>query len=82
MGGGGGGRRNCICLFGEMCSGGGSDAEKRSNHQNKRFFMNNSVEALIPFNEGYQSLLKVHVPFFRVGEKLGLSPTEGIFFEM
>ena len=44
--------------------------------------MNNSVEALIPFNEGYQSLLKVHVPFFSVGEKLGLSPKEGIFFEM
>ena len=36
--------------------------------------MNNSVEALISFNEGHQSLLKVQVPFFNVGEKLVLSP--------
>ena len=35
--------------------------EKWGDHQNKKFFGNNSVEALIPFNEGHQDLLKLHV---------------------
>ena len=35
--------------------------EKWGNHQNKKLFVNNSVEALIPFNEGHQGLLKLHV---------------------
>ena len=39
--------------------------------------MNNSVEALIPFNEGYQSLLKVHVPFFSVGGNWGYLQKRG-----
>ena len=41
---------------------GGSNAGKWVDHQKKKFFMNNSVEALIPFNEGYQGPLKLHVP--------------------
>ena len=39
---------------------GGSNAENCGDHPNK-FCMNNSVEALIPFNEGHQGLLKLHV---------------------
>ena len=35
--------------------------EKWGDHQNKNFFGNNSFEALIPFNEGHQDLLKLHV---------------------
>ena len=38
---------------------GSSNAEKWSNHQNKKFCINNSVKALIMFNEGHQGLLKL-----------------------
>ena len=39
-----------------------SNAEKWSDHQTNKFFINKSVEALIPLKEGYQGLLKLHVP--------------------
>ena len=31
-------------------------------HQKKKFYINNTVEALILFNEEHQNLLKLHVP--------------------
>ena len=39
-----------------------SNAEKWSDHQTNKFFINKSVEALIPLKEGYQGLLKLRVP--------------------
>ena len=41
---------------------GGANSEKRGDDQNQKSFMNNSVQAKIPFNKGHQSLLKLHVP--------------------
>ena len=38
---------------------GGSHAEKRGDHQKKKFFINNSVEDLILCNEEDQGLLKL-----------------------
>ena len=38
---------------------GGSHAEKRGDHQKKKFFINNSVEDLIPCNEKDRGLLKL-----------------------
>ena len=35
---------------------GSSNAEKWVDHQRKKFFINNSVEALIPFREEHQGL--------------------------
>ena len=49
---------------------GDPNAEKWSEHQEKKFFINKSVEVLIPLKEGYQSLLKLHVP-------LGAVPARG-----
>ena len=36
---------------------------KWGDHQKKIFFINNSVEAVIPFKENHQGLLKLHVPW-------------------
>ena len=41
---------HCNCIY------------KWSDHQTKEFFINNTVEALISFNEEHQGLLKLHVP--------------------
>ena len=41
---------------------GGSNVEKWGNYQRKKFFINNSVEALIPLKEKHQGLLELHVP--------------------
>ena len=41
---------------------GGANSEKRGDHQNQKSFMNNSVQAKIPFNKDHQSLLKLHLP--------------------
>ena len=50
--------------------------KKQDDHQNKKFFINKSVKALIPLKEGHQGLLKLHVPWgvFQCGgkENLGL----------
>ena len=71
-GGGGGGRRNWIYKWGD--------------NQKNEFFISNTVEARIPFNEEHQGLLKRHVPLgwgvFRCERKMVQSPNEGIFFEM
>ena len=41
----------------------GTNAAKRGDHQ-KKFFINNAVEALIPFKEeDRQGFLRLHVPF-------------------
>ena len=40
---------------------GGSHPKERGDHRKKKFFINNSVEALIPFNEEHQDLLKLQV---------------------
>ena len=42
-------------------------------HQNKKLFMNNSVETLIPFNKGHQGPLKLHVSYFSVWGKWEVS---------
>ena len=63
---------------------GGSNLEKWGDHQKKKFFINNSVEALIPFKEEHQNLLKLPVLFrgmFQCRGKKGLSSKEGILFE-
>ena len=41
---------------------GGSNAELCGDDRNKKLLMNNSVKVLIPFNEGHQGLLKLHIP--------------------
>ena len=38
---------------------GGSNEKKWGDHQKKKFFVNNSVEAVIPFKEKHQGLLKL-----------------------
>ena len=62
---------------------GSTNAKKWSDHQKNKVFIGNPVEALIPVNEEHQGLLKLHVPLgvANVGEKMVLSPKEGIFFE-
>ena len=41
----------------------GSNAKKWDDHQKEKFVINNSIEALIPFIEKHQGLLKLHVLF-------------------
>ena len=67
---GGVGRRSCIHFFRGLFSG-GSDAEKWGGHQKNKFFIDVSVETLIPFKQGHQDLLKLHVP---LGEGDGFCP--------
>ena len=57
------------------------NAKKWSDHQKKKFFINKSVEALIPLKEGYQGLLELHVPLgvFQQGGKMGLSLKSNFF---
>ena len=60
--------------------------EKWGDHRRKKFFIHNSVEALIPFKVENQGLLKLHVPVgggwgVEHGGKNEGSPKEGIFFE-
>ena len=52
---GGWGLLNCMCLFLGGRGGllGDLNAEKWSDHQKKKVFINKSVEALIPLKEGY-----------------------------
>lgn len=56
---------------------GGSHAKKRGNHQEKKFFINNTVEAQIVFNEEHQGLLKMQVSLGCEWERMGLFPREG-----
>ena len=51
--------RRCIWVyfFGGLLLG-GSNAEKRGDHKNKKFFINNSVEVSISLKYKHQSLLK------------------------
>ena len=52
--------------------------EKRGEHQEKKFFINNAAQALIPFKEGHRGLLKLYIYLgeFQCGKK------GGIFFEV
>ena len=61
------------CAFLEGFLLGDSNAEKWSDHQKKKLFINKSVEALIPLKEGYQGLLKQGLPWgvFQQGQKNG-----------
>ena len=43
--------------------------EKRGDYQEKKFFIDNTVQALIPFKERHRGLLKLHV---RLGEGVSL----------
>ena len=43
--------------------------------EKKKFFVNNAIEALIPFKKDHQGLLKLHK------KKVELYSKEGIFFE-
>ena len=36
--------------------------KKWGDHRRKKFFINNVIEALFPFKEEHQGLLKLHVP--------------------
>lgn len=56
---------------------GGSHAKKRGNHQEKKFFINNTVEAQIVFNEEHQGLLKMQVSLGCEWERMRLFPREG-----
>ena len=75
-----GGRRVGIieiaCAFLRGFLLGDSNLEKGSDHQKKKFFINKSIWALILLKKGYQSLLKLHVPFRGVPArgKMRLSP--------
>ena len=53
-----------------------SNGEKRSDHQKKKFFIRNSVEALIQFKEKDLGPMKLHVTRNTFGEG-----EEKIFFE-
>ena len=56
------------------------NVEKRGNHQEKKFFIDNAVQALIPFKEKHRGLLKLHV---QLGEGVSVwQKKEGIFFEL
>ena len=44
---------------------GGSNVKKCGDHQKMKFFINNSVEAVIPFKEKHQGVLKLHVPLVK-----------------
>ena len=62
-----------------------SNAGKWGDSQKKEFFINNSIKSLIPFKEEYQGLFKLHTALgwrVPVWKKIGLSPKEGIFFEV
>ena len=37
--------------------------EKWGDHQEKKFFIDNAVQALIPFQEGHRALLKFYAHF-------------------
>ena len=54
--------------------------EKWGDHQKKKFFIDNVVQALIPFKDGYRDLLKLHV-YLGEGTSM-LEKKEGIFFEV
>ena len=54
------------------------NAEKWSEHQEKKFFINKSVEVLIPLKEGYQGLLKLHVTLEGEGEGGGWEGGGGV----
>ena len=41
---------------------GSANLEKQGDDQTKKFFMDNTVQALIPFKERHRSLAKLHVP--------------------
>ena len=60
----------CTCLGGFLM--GGSNIEKWGDHRNRNFFMNNSVEALVPLKEGHH-VLEVG-GWIPVWQKMGLSP--------
>ena len=66
---------------------GSSNVEKWVDHQRKKFFINNSVEALIPFRGTSGPILKMHVLLgvglggFSVWGEMALPPKKGIFFE-
>ena len=59
---------------------------KWADHQKNKFFINNTIETLIRFNEGHQSLLTLCVPLgwggSSVREEMGQSPKEETFFEL
>ena len=55
-------------------------------HQKNKFFINNSVQAVVLFKEEHQDLLNLPVPVevgwgLHCGKKQGFSPKDGIFFE-
>ena len=54
--------------------------KKWGDYQKKKFFVNNSIGALILFNEDHQGLFKLYVPLggFRVRKK---ASKKGILFE-
>ena len=72
---------NCMHLFGGLQLV--ADAEKWDDHQRKKFFINNYVEALILFKEEHQGgpILKLHVPLGCWKKWHKKSPKKRIFFE-
>ena len=42
---------------------GGANVEKWGDHQEEKFFIDNAVQALIPFQEGHRALLKFYAHF-------------------
>ena len=53
---------------------------KRGDHQRKKLFIDNAVQALIPFKEGDGSALKLHIHW---GREFGCwKKKERIFFEV
>ena len=60
--------------FGELLLG-ASNAKKWDDYGKKKFFINNSVEDLIPFKEEHEVLLKLYVPL-RVGGGVSMGRVE------
>ena len=57
---------------------GGENVEKWSDHQEKKFFTDNAVQVLIPFQGGHRGLLKLYV---HLGEGIRIdSESIGILF--
>ena len=48
---------------------GGANVEKQGDYQEKKFFIDNTVQVLIPFKEKHRGLLKLHV---QLGEGVSL----------
>ena len=63
---------------------GDSNVAKWGDHQKKKFFGNNTEEAVIPFKEDHQGLLRLHEPLgasSKVGEEWSCLQSKAFFWK-